>query len=152
MPLGRLNQASQYLHDGLRLAREMKADDLVATILNNLGNLFASQEASDEALRAYRESARLAQLTGNHALPARALTNAALITLRRGKPQEAQALVDQAWPLLQALSPSHDKAYGLVSVGLIYADLRSHLTAGTLPLAAGLAQLPRRPGCRPGHR
>ena len=129
MPLGPVNQASQYLHDGLRLAREMKADDLVATVLNNLGNLSASQEAFDEALRAYRESARLAKLTGNHALTARALTNAALITLRRGEPQEAQALVDQAFPVLQALSPSHEKAYGLVSIGLIYANLRSHLPA-----------------------
>jgi filamentous hemagglutinin family protein len=129
IPLGLVNQASQYLHDGLRLARAMKADDLVATVLNNLGNLFASQEAFDEALRAYRESARLAKLTDKHALTARALTHAALLTLRRGKPQEAQTLVDQAFPMLQALSPSHEKAYGLVSIGLLYANLRSHLPA-----------------------
>jgi CHAT domain-containing protein len=116
----------------------MKADDLVATVLNNLGNLSASQEAFDEALRDYRKSARLAQLTGNHALTARALTNAALITLRRGESSEAQTLVDQAFPLLQVLSPSHEKAYGLVSVGLLYANLRAHLRAvdaSLLPLA-----------------
>jgi CHAT domain-containing protein/Tfp pilus assembly protein PilF len=129
IPLGLVNQASQYLRDGLRLARAMKADELVAAVLNNRGNLFAFQEAYDEALRVYRESARLAMLTGNRALTVRALTNAALITLRRGKPQEAQALVDQAFPLLQALDSSHEKAYGLVSTGLIYANLRSHLPA-----------------------
>ena len=140
IPLDPVNQASKYLHDGLRLAREMKADELVAAVLNNRGNLFASQEAFDEALQAYRESARLAKLTGNHALTARALTNAALITLRRGKPQEAQALVDQAFPVLQALSPSHEKAYGLVSVGLIYANLRPHLPA----MDASLMQLASR--------
>ena len=138
IPLGPVNQASQYFQAGLRLAREMKADDLVATVLNNRGNLFASQEAFDEAFQSYKESARLAKLTGNHALTARALTNAALITLRRGKPQEAQALLDQVFPVLQALSPSHEKAYGLVSIGLIYANLRSHLPAmdaSHLPLA-----------------
>ena len=129
LPLGRLDQAAAYLHDGLRLARVMKADELVATVLNNRGNLFASQEAFDEALWAYRESARLAKLTDNPALTARALTNAALVTLRRGEPQEAQALVDKALPVLQALSPSHEKAYGLVSVGLVYANLRAHLPA-----------------------
>ena len=127
MPLGLVKQASQYLHEGLRLARERKADHQVATILNNLGNMAASQGAAEDVLQIYRESARLAQLTGNQALTARALTNAALITLRRGEPQEAQAFVDQALPLLQALSPSHEKAYSLVSVGLIYANLRPHL-------------------------
>jgi CHAT domain-containing protein len=129
IPLGPVNQASQYLHDGLHLAREMKADDLVATVLNNLGNFSASHRTSDQALRAYRESARLAQHMGNHALTARALTNAALITLRLGRPQEAQAFVDQALPVLQALSPSHEKAYSLISVGLIYVSLRPHFPA-----------------------
>jgi filamentous hemagglutinin family protein len=137
IPLGSVKQASQYLHDGLRLAREMKADELVAIILNNRGNLSASQEAFGEALRDYRESARLAQLTGHHALTVRALTSAALITLRRGEPQEAKAFVDQAFPLLRALSHSHEKAYGLVSVGLIYAHLRDNLPT----MAASLSQL-----------
>ena len=41
--------------------------------------------------------------------------------------KEAKALLDNALDEIRALEPSHDKAYGLITSGLAYDDLRSRL-------------------------
>ena len=76
---------------------------------------------------AYAESVQLAQSTGNVALAARALTNGARAALQHGQYQQSKELLDTALDQLRGLDDSHDKAYGLINIGLTYRDLGLHL-------------------------
>lgn len=134
---GPVDAAYGYLNEGLGLAREVGSSALSANILNNLGNLFTSQRKYPEALGAYTESMKLATSTGNQALAVTALTNAARASLQQRQHQEAKALLDTAFHKVRGLDESHDKAYGLISIGLGYLDLRPHLPdSNDLPLLA----------------
>jgi CHAT domain-containing protein/Tfp pilus assembly protein PilF len=124
---GSTDVAQKYLTEGLRLARESANLPLSAVILNNLGNLRMSQENHKEALMAYMESESLATADSNHSLAARALTNAAMASIRNGQYMQARALLDRASEQTRTLEPSHDKAFTLINIGLAYHRLRSQL-------------------------
>ena len=119
--------ALKYLNEGLRIAREVNNQDLSAIILNNLGNLLTAQKKYPEAVAAYTESASLAESRKNPSLVTRALINAGTASIQNKQYKEAKALLDRALDLIRALEPSHDKASGLISIGLAYDDLRSSL-------------------------
>jgi CHAT domain-containing protein/Tfp pilus assembly protein PilF len=119
--------ARKHLDDGLRLARELKNQDVSAIILNNLGNLLTQQKKYLEALAAYKESMSLASARNNHSLVATALINGATASTKINDHKEAKVLFDKALDQMGALEPSHDKAAGLVNIGLGYFDLRSNL-------------------------
>ena len=125
---GPAEKASQYLNEGLGRARGLGNAGLAAVILNNLGNLLTSQKKYRDAIAAYQESQTLAEKAGNHALVARVLTNSAIASLQNGQPAESRALLDKAWEQTRGLDNSHDKAYGLITIGRTYRDLRSQLS------------------------
>ncbi len=129
--MGSADKADRYLNEGLEMAKESRNSGLSAVILNNLGNLLTSQEKYKEAIRAYRESTRLAKNTGNHALAVRALTNSAMASIRNGQHEEAKALLDMTRNQMRGLGDSHDKAYGLINIGLAYDGLRPHLPSAS---------------------
>src|SRR5262249_49175297 len=81
----------------------------------------------EEALDAYVESVQVAEHSGDRSLAARALTNAALASTQHGQPQAARTRLDMALAHLQSTESSHDKAYGLINIGLAYNDLRASL-------------------------
>ena len=124
---GPAQEAQRYLDNGLRLAQEVGNAGLAAAMLNNLGTLLTSQARYDDALVAYTESVQLAQQSGDRALVARALSNAATTALHHGQPQQARAQLDLALEQTLALGQSHDKAYGLINIGLAYDGLRAPL-------------------------
>jgi CHAT domain-containing protein/Tfp pilus assembly protein PilF len=124
---GPLETARKHLDEGLRLATELKNQDVSAIILNNLGNLLTQQKKYTEALAAYKESVPLASARNNHSLAATALVNAATASTNIKQHKEAKALLDNAFDQMAALEPSHDKAAGLVNIGLGYSDLRPNL-------------------------
>lgn len=126
--VGRAEQAHRSLTDALAMARALENPDLAAGILNNMGNSLAAQKKHEEAVGAYQESAALAQKAGNRLMAARALSNAALALLQIERYKNARERLEQALEQVQGLASSHDKAYGLISIGSIYEDLRPHLT------------------------
>ena len=119
--------ALKNLTEGLRIAKELNNQDLSATILNNLGNLLTAQKKYPEAIAAYNESAALAKSRNNRVLAGKALINAATASMQNKQYKEAKALLDNALDEIRALEPSHDKASGLITIGLAYDDLRSRL-------------------------
>jgi CHAT domain-containing protein/Tfp pilus assembly protein PilF len=124
---GPSEMARKYLDEGLRLARELKNDDVSAIILNNLGNLLTQQKKYSEALAAYKESVSLAAARNNRLLATTALINAANASTNVKQHKDAKALLDKALEQVPALEPSHDKAAGLVNIGLGYFELRPNL-------------------------
>lgn len=119
--------ALKYLNEGLRKAKEVNNQDLSALILNNLGNLLTAQKKYSEALVAYRESVSLAAARNNRALLIGALVNEATASIQMNQPREAKALLDRALDQIRVLEASHEKAVGLINIGLAYDDLRSRL-------------------------
>lgn len=126
--LGPPDKAFQYLNEGLSMAKELGDSGLSAIILNNLGNLFITQKKYSEALGSYLESMTLAQKSNNDLLVARALTNAAMAHMENGQYKESKGLLDRALDETWKLDPSHDKAYGLINIGLTYRNLRAQLS------------------------
>jgi len=125
--IGPAETAEAYLKRSLDMAKELGNSSLAASILNNLANLLTTQRKYTEAIAAYRESMALAKSTGHHSLAARALINAAIALRQNQEPQESKALLDTALDQVRGLTPSHDKAYGLISIGIAYRDLRPPL-------------------------
>ena len=125
--LGPPDKAFQYLNESLSMAKELGDSGLSATILNNLGNLFVTQKKYNEALGAYLESMTLAKKSSNELLATRALTNAAMASMQNGQFKDSKALLDRAFDETRKLDPSHDKAYGLINIGLTYRHLRLHV-------------------------
>ena len=125
--IGPVDKAQEYLDKGLAIARELNNYNLSAIILNNLGNLFTTQKKFSEAIDAYKESMALAKKIGNHPLYARVLTNAAMTSLQKDQYSESKAFLDMALDEIQNLEHSHEKAYGLINIGLTYHNLCFHL-------------------------
>lgn len=124
---GQPEDAARFLNEGLQLAKEAGNIGLAAAIWNDKGNLLASQKKYEEAVAAYTESLSLAQAAESHALVVRGLINAAMALQQSGRHQEAKDRLDQAMKQIETLEDSHDKAYGLLSMGLAYNKLRPHL-------------------------
>jgi CHAT domain-containing protein/Tfp pilus assembly protein PilF len=131
---GPADLALRYLNEGLGITRELGNSGLSAVILNNLGNLLTSQKKYTEAIGAYTESTSLAELSSNPSLATRALTNAAMASMENRQNNEAKTLLDRALAQIRGLDPSHDKAHGLINIGLAYHSLRSHLPDSKDPL------------------
>jgi len=119
--------ALKHLNEGLRISREVNNQDLSASILNNLGNLLTAQKKYEEAAAAYEESASLAKSRNNGLLTTRALINAATASIQNKQYKEAKARLDNALDQIRPLEASHDKASGLITIGLAYDELRSRL-------------------------
>lgn len=142
---GAVEEAARHITESLMLARQLGDDGLTANILNNQGAVLATRKDYAAALRAYQESILLARKANLAELTARLLTNAAKAALFNGQPMESKTLLDQASSQTWGLVPSHEKAYGFISIGLLALDLRSQLpdassTALTLFAAKAFAE------------
>ena len=124
---GPAETALKYLQEALHAAKELSNDALSAIILNNLGNLLSAQKKYPDAIAAYNESATLAERGNNPSLIAMALINAATASIQDKQVSSAKALLDRASALTEALPPTHDKAAGLINIGLAYLSLRPGL-------------------------
>ena len=125
--IGPADKAYHFLNKGLSMARDLGDFCLSATILNNVGNVFTSQKRYKEAIGAYLEVVMLTKKTGNHSLAAVALINAAIASAKDGQHKESKSLLDKALDQIWGLPHSHDKAYGLIDIGVTYRDLCSYL-------------------------
>jgi tetratricopeptide (TPR) repeat protein len=132
--IGQVDKAAQYLNAAVDNAKTQSGTQLTATTLNDLGNLLWTQEKFSEAVAAYQESKTFADKAGSPALSARALTNAAMALRHTTQTQESRAFLDQALEQTRSLNDSHDKAYGLIAVGLGYRDLRPQLPHDSVAL------------------
>ncbi len=122
--LGLEKDAEDYLTQGLTGARELEDSALIATILNDRGNVLAAQERYSEALGAFTESTVLADAIGHHSLAVTALINAAWSSLYEGQLSASQDRLDLASTQVDLLEDSHEKAQELLSIGLAYDHLR----------------------------
>ena len=110
-------RASALLHESLEAARAERDSNLTAAILNDLGNLLATQQKYAEASTALEESVALARQTTNSGLTAQALCNGAAAAAVAGQYQKADELNGQALQEIERLELTHAKAFLLVAAG-----------------------------------
>ncbi len=128
--IGPADRAVTCLNRSVEISREAKQTALTAGLLNNLGSLFSLQRQYEKAQAAYGESLVLALGMHRPALAAKALTNTAMAALHNGQHQDAKRGLDTALEQTRGLPHTHDKAYGLLSIGLAYRELRTRLPDG----------------------
>ncbi len=123
MALGGRAKASQYLNEGLGVAREAGNRTLAASILNNLGNLAVVENRLRDGESAYLESAALAKETGILPLAAKAWINAAMASARSGDDKNSEKHLASGLSVIAELPASYDKVYALINTGLVYEEL-----------------------------
>jgi CHAT domain-containing protein len=129
---GREADAERTLRSSIDLARKANKPQVAASALNNLGNLLASQSKFDEAAGTYRQAIDTARGAGDQSLATRVSINLARALIDNAQYREASTLLSGLGTQIRALDASHDKAYGLISVGGLYTRLS---TAGGEPRA-----------------
>jgi CHAT domain-containing protein len=139
--IGPAAPAEQYLRRALAIARETRTPRLIATTLNDLGNILAAQKKSGEALAAYRESAALAQQLDERTLAARAAVNAAATARESGDPASARVLLDAAHADARRAPASQETGLTLVTIGLGFRELRGAAAVGNETLMLRAAEV-----------
>lgn len=125
--LGKEPQALTALAEGLKLARAQENSSLGAALLNDIGNTLMALDRYNAALGAYTESAILAKNTGNATLATVAQINAATSEMEQRRLSDAQSQLDFVYTETHLLPDSHDKATGLLRIGLAYRELSTRV-------------------------
>ncbi len=110
-------RAESLLRESLGKRGDHIDPSLTGPILNDLGNLRATQQKYAEALVLYKESAAIAARLKDSSLRAQALCNAAATAARANEFQEADDLNTQALQEINVLDSSHTKAFLLLTAG-----------------------------------
>jgi CHAT domain-containing protein len=121
-------QAEKQLIAAIENAEKSNEQDIAATARNNLANLLTTQQRYTEALVLYRQVLDQANAAGDNALASTAAINTARAHLDDDDLSRAQQTLGLALTMTRTLSPSHDKAYALISIGQLHARLANNGT------------------------
>ncbi len=139
---GRVDAASDSLEAALRQAKESSDRAQLAGIQNNLGLVRMTQRQPAEALRSFLAAWEAAEAEPVPDLRAHAAVNAARALLMLGRFDESHTWQDKALGAWAQAADSHDKAYGLIALGLTSTDLSDAAPAlGPAPLLRANAAL-----------
>lgn len=145
-----LDSASEYLTQAQNVVTTHPSPSLTAALANDRGILYALRKQDEKAFAAFTESVQVARDAGLPIVALHARLNAARAALRLGQPTNSREWLDQALDQLKTLPSSHEKAAGLMHVGIVYGrllprlpDIRSPLllrAGGALQEAATVAE------------
>lgn len=138
-----LDAASVYLNKAQETAKGQSSPQLTASVRNDQGILAALQKQDEDALKAFEETVQVAENANLPVIALHARINAARATMRLDRLEACRQWLDQALDQLTSLPTSHDKAAGLLNVGLLYGRLAPLLPEIKDPLllrAAGTLQ------------
>ncbi len=110
-------RAATLLEEALAAAQAGAEPGMVGAILNDRGNMLATQKKDAEALASYEASAAWARQHRNSWLAAEALCNATAAAERIGDFRKAEDLNAEGLREIEQLKPSHAKAFLLLTAG-----------------------------------
>jgi CHAT domain-containing protein/Tfp pilus assembly protein PilF len=131
--------AVSHLKQALETAPQ-DATSVIAGIHNNLGLAHVARKNFADALASFTEAANMAAQAADRPLAVRARINAGRTALALDQAQAARDWFDKALDELKDFPQSHEKATGLLQIGLGYHQLRGAMpsnSAGLLLRAAG---------------
>ena len=119
----RTDEALDLLEKAANGERANGRPDSAAVAGNNLVNLLASQDQFDPAITAYKQAISDAQQAGNTTLEIKSYTNLTRVLISSGRDEEALNSLKRTAEQANLLTPSHEKAYILISIGQLYTRL-----------------------------
>ena len=123
LAMGNFQKANELLQHSVDVARESDQTNLLIASLNNLGNLKVKQRAIKQALKAYTESTKLAQVSGNKQLAAKTSVNAVLAAFKKESKEKVGERLEIAKKYVEKTKENHNKAYNWISLGRIAQEL-----------------------------
>ena len=127
--LGDSAAAEQLLEAALPVAGAAGYRDLAAAAGMELGNLLAAEGRNDDAASRYREALGDADAVSDRVLAAKAAVNLARALLDSGLDVDGWSALRAADNRVDALAPSYDRAFLLVSLGGLYRIAAERLSA-----------------------
>ncbi|MDM8549820.1 CHAT domain-containing protein [Desulfobacterales bacterium HSG2] len=124
LSLGDAEKAEKYLEEGLEHADSTENPLLLASVLNNRGNVFAANRDYRKATEIYTEGSDLIK---QEPLNAKILTNMLRVRYLSGDYENIAEESENALLQTLILPDSHDKAANLISLGLIVREIREKL-------------------------
>jgi len=110
--------AKKLFEEQLPLARTLgNSSRILATFLNNFGNVLSVDQEYTEALKLYQQVADIAEGIDDTALQIQALSNQARAHFKLGALEPSTAMLKKALSLVYQQPDSHDKAFELLSLG-----------------------------------
>lgn len=106
--LHRYQEARDTLSDGLRLARKIGDQQVIADSLHSLGRVALAQQLFDEAAAYFEESLQLAQEIGDRKGMAKTLAQLGNLAMQQDRLDDAQSYFDQCLNIYQSLSHVHE--------------------------------------------
>ncbi len=119
---GEGDEAARLLTDSIDGARALGRRDIAATAGGNLGTLLATRGEFGPATDLFRRALEDAVAGGEPALAARVRLNLARSLFEQGQSASALAELRKLESALGALAPSHQKSYGLISMGRLHVE------------------------------
>jgi CHAT domain-containing protein len=139
--INQLGDAETHLKESISLSAKENNIEVQSSALNYLGNLYSIRNMHNEALSSYKESAMLSEKTQDRLLSARILANTARALSHIGNREESERALEAAYKTHIALGDSHEKAFGLINIGLTYLKIGRTLPAQkALKEAAAVAE------------
>ncbi len=113
----------QWNERGLKAAQALEQQEDKATLLNNIGAVYADLGGGQRALEYFEQALPLCEAVGDRAGQAVTLTNIGRVYDRLGEGQRALAYLEQALPLQEAVGDRRGQATTLTNIGHVYAGL-----------------------------
>lgn len=135
------DSATEHLTHALEMAEAQRNAHLAAAVRHDLGLASIAQHRDAEALASFTASAQGALAVNDRPLAVRAQIHAARASLRLNQPAAARDWLDRAMDNLKDAPPTHDKATGLIRLGLAYQQLLPAMPAVRNPLLLRTAGL-----------
>ncbi len=137
LSLGKSDDAERFLRKAADEARLSRSPDISASVLNNRGNLFASQGDYLKAEAAYSESLKYieqADRPGMSGLKSKVLINMAHAGYMQESYKDAAVLADKAFQHTQSLRDSYYKASDFISLAMLARKIRKAYPAADKPM------------------
>mgnify|MGYP003970363437 FL=1 len=129
--IGEMEEIVKYLIASLELARLVKNPQLLASVLNDLGNAMARHKDYENALAAYEECLELTLSNKNNFfvnLRSKALINKMRVLYLGGRIHDAFAALDNTISEFEKLPDNYHKASGLLTLHSVIGEFKRAMT------------------------
>jgi CHAT domain-containing protein/Tfp pilus assembly protein PilF len=126
-----VDNARNYADKALEIAKRSGDNLALAHALNNLGNILSVQQKYTESVSQYEQAIDLSKKSGDEVLAMRALLNRVQAAFYNAYYEEALQTSMNALNELKKLPETHDKAFGLVSLGRLGQRIQKHIPANS---------------------
>jgi len=134
-----VNKAETQIRQGIVIAKKLNHANLLAHLLNNLGNVLSIQQNHPAALETYTQAVKLAQQAGERDLQIQALTNQSRSYLKQNNPKASLMALETALSEVHQLTDTQDKIFNLLSLGNVALRLQEQ-SPSALKLAHQILQ------------